>query len=282
MPRVVGIKFEDSFRIYNYDSGSIRLKLNDWVMLEGNSGLKMGRVVKMPVVREGCSHFQNLKKVIRKANDYDISQNKEKIQKKQEIKKLCQEKIEASKLSIKLSYVHPLDDGSKVIIYFTSEERVDFRTLVKELAAVLHTRIEMRQIGVRNEAKILGGIGNCGRELCCASFLKDFEPVTVRMAKDQNLALDPLKISGVCGRLMCCLIYEYNTYLSLKKELPQIGKKVSTTYGIGNIIRLNILQQTIIIALENGKEVELKGEDIIEVIKSEKTQKKKIPKNKRS
>ena len=282
MPKVVGIKFDDSSRIYNYDSGNIRLKLNDLVMVEGDFVLKMGRVVKMPVIREDCPHYRNLKKVIRKANEYDISQNKEKIHKKLEIKKICQEKIEASKLPMKLSYVDPLDDGSKVIIYFTSEVRVDFRELVKDLSSVLCTRIEMRQIGVRNEAKILGGIGNCGRELCCASYLKDFEPVTVRMAKDQNLALDPLKISGICGRLMCCLNYEYSTYLDLKRDLPPIGKKVLTIYGIGNIVRLNILQQTITVMHENGKEIELKYEDIIEIMKSERTRGKKNPKNKKS
>lgn len=158
---------------------------------------------------------------------------------------------------MRLVEVEHLFDGSKIIFYFTADERVDFRGLVRDLAAKFRTRIEMRQIGVRNKARLVGGIGSCGRELCCCAFLTNFEPVSVKMAKDQNVSLNPAKISGVCGRLMCCFKYEYDTYLDLKKDMPKIGKVVTTKEGAGKVIRQNVLANKVTIQLEDGSEVEV-------------------------
>ena len=169
----------------------------------------------------------------------------------------CQKRIEARQLPIHLVRVECLFDASKVIFYFTAEGRVDFRELVKDLVAVFRTRIELRQIGVRDEAKLVGGLGICGRELCCTTFLGDFEPVSVRMAKDQKLSLNPSKISGICGRLMCCLTYEYPTYQEIRKHLPRLGKRVSFAEGEGKIIRYNLIRQMVTLEMDDGGELEL-------------------------
>ena len=165
---------------------------------------------------------------------------------------------------MKLIGVESFLDGSKIIFYFISEGRVDFRALVKDLASAFKTRIEMRQVGVRNEAKMIGGLGTCGREFCCCAFLKEFEPVSVKMAKEQNLALNPQKISGACGRLMCCLAYEVDTYSEMKKDLPKVGKRVVTPKGPGKVSHQNIMNQTVKVALDDGKEVEVGFDEIRE------------------
>ncbi|GAG13655.1 unnamed protein product, partial [marine sediment metagenome] len=162
-----------------------------------------------------------------------------------------------------LAFVECLFDNSKVIIYFTADGRVDFRELVKDLVKKFHMRVEMRQIGVRHQAKMVGGLGACGRQICCASFLSDFEPVSIRMAKEQNLSLNPSKISGMCGRLMCCLTYEYAYYEKVKKDIPKIGKRVTTAHGEGKVIRQNILRKTLTITLDSGEEIETPYEDLI-------------------
>ncbi len=181
-----------------------------------------------------------------------------------EAKRLCLTKIEEYKLPMKLIGVDSFLDGSKIVFYFVSEGRVDFRSLVKDLAGVFKTRIEMRQVGVRNEAKMIGGLGTCGRELCCCTFMREFEPVSVKMAKEQNLALNPQKISGACGRLMCCLAFEIDTYAEMKKDLPKIGKRVVTPQGPGKVIQQNVLYRKIRVALDEGKEMEFDSNEIRE------------------
>ncbi len=212
MIKIVGIRFKKASRVYDFDSNGLKLRPGDYVVVEVDKGLGMGSVVYYPREIEQRSKGRKLKRVIRRAEEVDMERLGFNSDREDEAYRVCKEKIARYKLAMKLVHVEYLFDSSKAIFYFTSESRVDFRRLVKDLASRFHTRIEMRQIGVRDEAKMFGGIGPCGRELCCASFLNNFAPVTIRMAKEQNLALNPAKISGICGRLMCCLGYEYNRY----------------------------------------------------------------------
>jgi cell fate regulator YaaT (PSP1 superfamily) len=205
-----------------------------------------------------------MKKVIRLADQQDMEQGQRNLFQEREAKRLCLAKIEEQNLPMKLIEVESFLDGSKIIFYFVSESRVDFRALVKDLASAFKTRIEMRQVGVRNEAKMIGGLGNCGREFCCCTFLKEFEPVSVKMAKEQNLALNPQKISGACGRLMCCLAYEVDTYTEMRKDLPKVGKRVVTAQGAGKVIQQNIINQKMRVALDEGKEIEVGLDEIRE------------------
>jgi cell fate regulator YaaT (PSP1 superfamily) len=218
MVNVIGVRFKYAGKIYYFDPGDLELPVNTPVIVETIRGLELGTVViglrQVPEVEVVLP----LKKVMRIATKSDLQKMEANQAKTAEAKEICLQKIAAHDLPMKLVDVEYTFDGSKIIFYFTAEGRVDFRELVKDLAAVFRTRIELRQIGVRDEAKMLGGLGSCGRELCCASFLGDFEPVSIRMAKDQNLSLNPTKISGICGRLMCCLKYENDCYQCSKKE----------------------------------------------------------------
>lgn len=224
MVKVIGIRFKPAGKIYYFDPGNLKIRVNTDVIVETVRGLEFGKVVigEREVPEEDV--VLPLKKVLRLATPDDTVQMVANTQKENEAKEICLKKIEEHQLPMKLVDVEYTFDGSKVIFYFTAEGRVDFRELVKDLASVFRTRIELRQIGVRDEAKMLGGVGSCGRELCCASFLGDFEPVSIRMAKDQNLSLNPTKISGICGRLMCCLKYESDGYECNKKcpLIPEI------------------------------------------------------------
>lgn len=208
MPKVVGIRFKKACKIYDFDVNNLELKPNDSVIVETEKGMGMGWVARPPVEKDEARLMQPLRKVIRKAAESDIERLEFNREREEEAASACKREIEKYGLAMKLINVEYLFDSSKVIFSFISENRVDFRELVKDLANELHTRIEMRQIGVRDEAKMLGGIGPCGRMLCCSAHLVDFEPVSVKMAKEQNLSLNPAKLSGVCGRLMCCLSYE--------------------------------------------------------------------------
>ncbi len=212
MVRVVGVRFKKACKVYDFNANDLDLRIGDTVIVEVEKGLGMGTVVYGPLDRDPDSLVQPLKNVIRKADEVDLERQRYNIEREREAFRICRERIERFNLPMKLVRVEYLFDSSKAIFYFTSETRVDFRELVKDLAGQFHTRIEMRQIGVRDEAKMVGGIGPCGRELCCSLFLCDFEPVTVKMAKEQNLALNPSKISGICGRLMCCLTFEHELY----------------------------------------------------------------------
>jgi cell fate regulator YaaT (PSP1 superfamily) len=255
--KVVGVKFRDQGRICDYDSTGFSLKERDIVVVEADRGHEIAFVARTPLERDPKYFTKPLKKVIRLADEQDMEQGRRNLIRERDAKRTCLVKIEEHKLPMKLIGVESFLDGSKIIFYFVSEGRVDFRALVKDLASAFKTRIEMRQVGVRNEAKMIGGLGNCGREFCCCAFLKEFEPVSVKMAKEQNLALNPQKISGACGRLMCCLAYEVDTYSELKKDLPKVGKRVITPQGAGKVVQQNIMHQTLRVALDDGKEVEV-------------------------
>ena len=223
MATVFGVRFKRANKVYNFSASGVEAVIGDIVIVEVEKGLGMGKVVYGPIEMEDSLLDREIKKVLRKADAVDSERAEFNKESEGEALKVCKEKIAKHKIPMKLIGVEYLFDASKAIFYFTSENRVDFRELVKDLAAHFYTRIEMRQIGVRDEAKMVGGIGPCGREFCCSSFLVDFEPVTVRMAKEQNVALNPLKISGVCGRLMCCLSYEHGVPCEKKKHAPDCG-----------------------------------------------------------
>ncbi|UFU01504.1 stage 0 sporulation family protein (plasmid) [Radiobacillus kanasensis] len=255
MIEVIGVRFKKAGKIYYFDPSDFSISKDDYVIVETVRGVEFGKVVipKKQVDEEDV--VLPLKKVIRLATDKDkvtVAENQENAQ---EAYRVCQEKITHHELDMNLVEVEYTFDRNKVIFYFTADGRVDFRDLVKDLAAVFKTRIELRQIGVRDEAKLLGGIGPCGRMLCCSTFLGDFEPVSIKMAKDQNLSLNPAKISGLCGRLMCCLKYENDDYESAKKQLPDLGEKIKTPYGQGKVVGLNILERLIQIEIPEKERV---------------------------
>lgn len=262
--KVVGVKFRDHGRIHDYDSTEFVLKERDIVMVETEHGPELGFVARTPLERDPAFFTKPLKKVIRLASEADMELGRRNLARERDAKKLCLVKIQEHKLPMKLIEVESFLEGNKIIFYFVSEGRVDFRALVKDLAGVFKTRIEMRQVGVRNEAKMIGGLGTCGREFCCCSFLQEFEPVSVKMAKEQNLALNPQKISGACGRLMCCLAYEVDTYTELKKDRPRVGKRVVTPKGPGKVAQLNVINRKVRISLDSGEEEEFNLEEIRE------------------
>lgn len=218
MVRVAGVRFKKACKVYDFEAGTLELNPGDAVIVEVERGLGMGIVVYSPREIDETTLTRQLKKIVRKADPVDIERQGFNTEREIEAFRICKERIIKYNLPMKLIRVEYLFDSSKAIFYFTSDMRVDFRELVKDLAATFHTRIEMRQIGVRDEAKMIGGLGPCGRELCCSGFLADFEPVTIKMAKEQNLALNPVKISGICGRLMCCLSYEHDFYQNERKR----------------------------------------------------------------
>jgi len=257
MPIVVGVVFKRAGKVYYFDPDNIDLKSGDKVVVKTSRGMEFGEVVSSPteVVEEEIT--APLKKVMRKATEEDKSQLAKNKEKEKEAHKVAEEKIIKHALPMKLVEVEHVFDGSKIIFYFTSDGRVDFRELVKDLASVFRTRIELRQIGVRDEAKMIGGLGPCGQRLCCTVFLGDFDPVSIRMAKEQDLPLNPLKISGICGRLMCCLKYEYEVYQDFKKRAPRRGTKVTTEFGIARIVDYSVPKETVIVELESGQRMEM-------------------------
>ncbi len=250
---VVGVRFKKAGKIYYFDPGDLDIAKDEYIIVETVRGVEFGKAV-IPRKQVGENDVVlPLKKVIRIADEKDrliVDENK---QIAEQAFQVCSEKVVEHRLEMKLVDVEYTFDRNKVIFYFTADGRVDFRELVKDLAAIFRTRIELRQIGVRDEAKMLGGIGPCGRMLCCSTFLGDFEPVSIKMAKDQNLSLNPTKISGLCGRLMCCLKYENDEYESAKEQLPDLGEYVVTPVGRGKVIGLNILEKIMQIELQ-GKE----------------------------
>lgn len=234
------------------------LKLGDRLVVRANDTLTLGTVVGIfPNIDPELVAGKLSTIVERLATPEDLAQEEKNQLLEKRAMEFCQQRIEARQLPIHLVRVECLFDASKIIFYFTAPGRVDFRELVKDLVQEFRTRIELRQIGVRHRAKMVGGLGICGSELCCASFLKDFEPVSVRMAKEQQLSLNPSKISGVCGRLMCCLTYEHPIYQELRRHLPRLGKRVKIPEGEGKIIRYNLIRQTVTLEMEEGHELEL-------------------------
>jgi len=256
MNKKVGIKFKPSGKIYDFDCGAFVLSPGDHVIVETEQGLGFGTVTMAPEELKSKSSDRPLRKVHRMANEKDFRRRNKNVADEKRAHSYCIKCIKDLGLKMNLFSVEKSFDGNKYTFFFTSEGRVDFRQLVKMLVKHLSARIEMRQVGIRNQAKMCGGIGRCGRELCCASFLDKFEPVSIRMAKEQSLSLNPTKISGQCGRLMCCLTYEYKTYQKLKKELPKIGKTVKTVSGKGKVIRHNAICKRITVRLEGGMEIE--------------------------
>jgi cell fate regulator YaaT (PSP1 superfamily) len=233
-------------------------QVGDYVIVEAERGQDYGQVISEPEDISGHKIEAQLRRVIRTASPQDLKQINENREKTKEAFETCSKKIEEHKLDMKLVEVDYSFDRSKIIFYFTAQGRVDFRNLVKDLARIFKARIELRQIGVRDEAKLFGGFGCCGRELCCARFLKDFEPVTIKMAKEQGLALNPPKLSGVCGRLMCCLSYEYKTYKELSKNLPREGDRINTSEGKGKVISVDILRRKAIVEVgQEGRQIEI-------------------------
>ena len=252
MVKVVGVRFKNAGKIYYFDPGDLELFDGDKVVVETVRGLEFGEVAGgMDMVPED-KITPPLKAVVRKATLEDEAQVKANREKEKKAFEVALDKIEARGLPMKLVDVEYTFDNTKIIFFFTSEGRVDFRELVKDLAGVFKTRIELRQIGVRDEAKMVGGLGTCGRPLCCVTFLEDFEPVSIRMAKDQNLSLNPSKISGMCGRLMCCLRYEHEAYQELRKGLPPVGSELDTGAGTGKIIELNVLSGIATVRMDDG------------------------------
>lgn len=252
MYSVVGVRFKKAGKIYYFDPGDLTIEQNQFVIVETVRGVEFGKVV-IPRKQVGENDVVlPLKKVLRLADEQDRLIVEENKQAALEAYDVCNEKVLEHQLDMKLVDVEYTFDRNKVIFYFTADGRVDFRELVKDLAAIFRTRIELRQIGVRDEAKMLGGIGPCGRMLCCSTFLGDFDPVSIKMAKDQNLSLNPTKISGLCGRLMCCLKYENDAYETAKEQLPDLGEKIETKHGIGRVVGLNILES--LVQVELGEE----------------------------
>lgn len=253
MHRVVGVRFKKAGKIYYFSPGTLQLEKGEAVIVETSRGIEYGKIVIGTKEVAENDVVLPLKQVIRIANEEDKLTVQENNQAAEKAFHVCTEKITDHKLDMKLVDVEYTFDRNKVLFYFTADGRIDFRELVKDLASIFRTRIELRQIGVRDEAKMLGGIGPCGRVLCCSSFLGDFEPVSIKMAKDQSLSLNPAKISGLCGRLMCCLKYENDMYESAKKELPDIGGRVTTPQGNGKVVGLNLLERLIQVELMDGE-----------------------------
>ncbi|MGN0694673.1 MAG: stage 0 sporulation family protein [Lentihominibacter sp.] len=245
MIKVVGVKFKDAGKMYYFGPGDSEVKLGDDVIVETARGIEYGNVTMGETEIDESSLVAPLKNIVRKATEEDTQHHKENLAKKEKAMKICHEKIIAHGLEMKLIDAEYTFDNSKVVFYFTADGRVDFRELVKDLASVFRMRIELRQIGVRDEAKMIGGVGNCGRGLCCNTWLSDFEPVSIKMAKLQNLSLNPTKISGICGRLMCCLKYENDLYVEMKKGMPNVGERVRTPDGPGIVTDVNILENLI-------------------------------------
>lgn len=263
MQNVVGIDFQKSGKMEYYSPKNFDLNVGDWVVVESKRGLEMGRVKYEPLDVADEDVTLPLKEIVRHATDEDLSQYEQNEKDAEEAMTLCKNTIQQQSLEMRLVNCEFTLDKSKVIFNFTSDERVDFRKLVKVLAQKLKTRIELRQIGVRDEAKLLGGIGPCGRSLCCATFLGDFEPVSIKMAKDQNLSLNPTKISGACGRLMCCLKYENDYYEEARAQLPDVGEAIQTPEGNGKVIGLNILDVSMQVKVEGLEQpLEYKMEEL--------------------
>lgn len=257
MPEIVQVKIPGLGKVLYYDITGLKVKNGDYCIVEIEKSLEYGQIISHPETISEKEMDEPLRHIVRLASKEDINRIQDNKRKAKEAFTTCVKKIKEHKLEMKLIEAVYSFNYSKIVFYFTAEERVDFRELVKDLAHIFRARIEMRQIGVRDEAKMLGGYGTCGCPLCCTKFLKDFEPVTIKMAKEQNLPLNPSKISGVCGRLMCCLSFEYETYKELMRDLPKMGERLHTKEGKGKVVAVNPLKRTITVELEEGRQIEL-------------------------
>ena len=273
MTKVVGIRFKPVGKIYYFNPEDIKLTPGDGVIVETTRGIEYGTVVLTDKEIDEQEFNMPIKSILRKATDADLATAEENKRKAKEAYSICLEKIAANGLEMNLVEVEYTFDRSKVLFYFTADGRVDFRQLVKDLAAVFRTRIELRQIGVRDESKLLGGFGICGRPLCCSQFLGDFEPVSIKMAKEQSLSLNPTKISGTCGRLMCCLKYEQDTYEELLKNAPNVGALVDTPMGRGTVISSHLLTGVVSVKMDSEDAVvnDFKVYDIVIIKNAQRT-----------
>lgn len=260
MHEVVQVRLGEANKIEHFLTNSLKFKIEDFVIVEQDRGLGYGQIISDPEMFSDKQVEKALRKVIRLATAGDLHQidrNKKRIK---DITSICEQKIKERKLDMKLIEAEYSFDRSKITFFFTAEGRIDFRELVKDLAKEFKARIELKQIGVRDEAKLLGGFGPCGMRLCCARFLRNFEPVTIKMAKEQNLPLNPTKISGLCGRLMCCLGYEHECYKNLMKGLPREGSFIKTKQGKGKVISINALKRRATVELEDGRHIDISYE----------------------
>ncbi len=257
MADIVGIRFRKAGKVYYFDPAGIELEANDYVIVKTSRGLELGHVVIAPGQVVASEMEEPLRQVVRKAEPEDIQHFEELDAKAEEALIECGKLVEELRLPMKLLSAEYNLDGNRLTILFGAEERVDFRELVRRLTNQLKVRVELRQVGSRDEAKLIGGFGRCGRHLCCASFLSEFAPVSIRMAKEQELPLNPMKISGICGRLMCCLGYENEQYHEMRGKLPRVGQRVSTPMGDATVSGRNLLKETVLVELEGGATVEL-------------------------
>lgn len=257
MPELTGIRFHQAGKVYYFDTAGIPLQLNDRVIVETARGQELGWVVIAPGQVVSSTINEPLKPVLRKATDDDTKQSEQRLKKNEKALAKSKELIEKLNLSMKPVAAQYNLDGSHLTVFFSAEKRVDFRELVKELSRNLRTHVELRQIGARDEAKHIGGLGRCGFPLCCTTFLIEFTPVSIKMAKEQNITLNPMKTSGLCGRLLCCLGYEYEQYRTMKENLPQAGQEVSTSLGKAKVITINPLKEAVLLELESGAIVEM-------------------------
>lgn len=264
MGKIVGVRLRPQGKIYDFDSGHFVLSCGDNVIVETVQGLALGSVVRPPTPPGEHEPKHPLKKVHRLANDKDTERHRKNLEKEKSAHASCLECIEKLGLKMNLVSVESMFEGTKLTFYYTADGRVDFRELVKMLVKAHRMRIEMRQIGVRNRAKMCGGIGRCGHELCCCTFMNEFQPVSVRMAKEQCLSLNPSKISGLCGRLMCCLAFEHETYCGLKSKFPACGKVIRCKMGSGKVIRQNILKESVTVLFDDQREVDVGLHEITE------------------
>ncbi len=258
MTEVVSVKFNDNGRMYYFDPKDLRLSVGDKVVVENQSGIEFATVVAGNHTVEDKKIVSPLKRVLRIANEQDYKRLEANKEKEAEALRVCEKMILSHKLDMKLVSVEYSLDGNKILFFFTSDGRVDFRELVKDLAAHFHTRIELRQIGVRDEAKMLGGIGICGQPYCCKRFLSDFQPVSIKMAKEQGLSLNPTKISGSCGRLMCCLKYEQDAYEYLNSLTPRVGSTVKTDSGLAIVTDANLITGNLLVKPVDGEGIPYK------------------------
>lgn len=265
MQTVIGVRFRNAGKLYYFNPGNLAMSAGNAVIVETSRGIEYAEVIVGPHQVQAVSLAQPLRRVVRVATQEDAAQHEANRQKEIDAHSICAQRITAHKLDMKLVSVEYTFDNNKLIAYFTANGRVDFRALVKDLAAIFRTRIELKQIGVRDEAKMLGGLGPCGRPICCAQFLGDFHPVSIKMAKEQNLSLNPTKISGICGRLMCCLKYEQEAYEKARKNMPKVGKDITTPDGPGTVSELNILKETIKVKLVKGDSFEYKEYPVAEI-----------------
>lgn len=264
MPIVVGVQFKPITKVYHFDpAGLIDLGAQEYVVVDTARGPEVAQVVQPPHQIHDDQVVGEMKRVVRRASAWDLVQRDQWLHKEQEALAICKHKAREHKLTIKLVRCEYSFDGGRLLVYFASEDRVDFRALVRDLARVFRTRIEMRQIGVRDEAKLLDGVGKCGRQLCCTSWLREFTPVSIRMAKNQQLPLNPDEISGVCGRLLCCLSYEDDLYREQNKKMPKLGADVLTPHGNGRVRHIHPLKESVTVMLENHALVEVPVGDLI-------------------